>query len=99
MMVLFDLPVTTSTDRKIAAGFRKTLLEKGFSMAQFSVYYKLLPGKEAVESLVAFLKRIMPRKGKVEIVCITDRQYENILLFQGSDRTTNRKMPDQLQLF
>ena len=68
-------------------------------MAQYSVYFKLLPGKEAVESLTAALKKEMPKRGKVEIVCITDRQYEDILSFEGRLQCATKKTPDQLQLF
>jgi len=99
MMVLFDLPVITKAERKVAGIFRKGLLERGFSMAQYSVYYKLLSGKEAVEALTASLRKEMPKRGKVEIVCITDRQYEDILCFEGRHQCEARKTPDQLQLF
>jgi len=99
MMVLFDLPVITKPERKAAGIFRKQLLDRGFAMAQYSVYYKLLAGKEAVEALIKGLRKEMPKRGKVEIVCITDRQYEDILCFEGREQCEGRKTPDQLQLF
>lgn len=46
MMVLFDLPVLEKEERKEASDFRKFLLDEGFTMSQFSVYLKLLSGKE-----------------------------------------------------
>lgn len=99
MMVLFDLPVITKREKKDAAEFRKCLLNRGFFMAQYSVYYKVLPGKEAIEALENSLKNDMPKRGKVEIVCITDRQYEEIRCFEGGGQCNQRKNPEQLQLF
>ncbi len=99
MLVFFDLPVVEAEERKAATGFRKALLDQGFSMAQYSVYYKMLPDKEAVPPLVARLKKSMPEEGKVEILCITDRQYEDIQCFRGTERAEDRKNPGQLRLF
>jgi len=99
MLVLFDLPVMSKRDRKAASDFRKFLLDRGFTMAQFSVYFRLLSGKEAVESLQQTLKRKLPPKGKVDILAITDRQYEEIQSFSGGKLEQSRKNPPQLQLF
>ena len=99
MLVLFDLPVLTKKDRKAATSFRKYLLDRGFSMAQFSVYFRLLSGKEAVESLLKALKKELPPKGKVDVLAITDRQYEEIQSFSGGKPEQSRKNPPQLQLF
>ena len=41
MYVMFDLPVVEPDERKSATDFRNFLLDEGFIMAQFSVYYKL----------------------------------------------------------
>ena len=35
---MFDLPVLTAPQRREATRFRKFLLDRGFSMVQFSVY-------------------------------------------------------------
>lgn len=99
MLVLFDLPVVTKRDRKAATDFRKYLLGRGFSMAQYSVYYRLLSGKEAIESLLNALRKELPPRGKVDILAITDRQYEEIQSFSGGHLEKTRKNPPQLQLF
>ena len=39
MLVMFDLPVVQKNERKAAADFRHTLLDIGFEMSQFSVYF------------------------------------------------------------
>ena len=49
ILVLFDLPVTTKTERAKATHFRNALLDLGFEMVQFSVYIKLLRRSRAVQ--------------------------------------------------
>lgn len=98
MMVMFDLPVVEKKDRKAATGFRNYLLDEGFHMAQYSIYYRLLSGKEAAESLEKRIRASLPEKGKVQVLSITDKQYENISTYVGK-RDEPQKKPDQLVLF
>ena len=99
MIVLFDLPVVTPEEQKKAFRFRKALLDQGFHMSQYSVYYKLLSGKEAIDSYINNIKAQLPPKGKVDILAITDKQYENIISFSGKTKEKNKKNPTQLLLF
>ena len=41
VIVMFDLPVITEKERKIATKFRKYLLDDGFIMMQYSVYSRI----------------------------------------------------------
>jgi len=95
---MFDLPVKEKPDRKAATDFRNFLLDQGFSMGQFSVYYRLLSGKDAAATLEKKIQANLPKHGKVHILTITDKQYENIKTFQGKRRDSLEK-PDQLTLF
>lgn len=99
LFVLFDLPVGTKKERKAATKFRHALLDLGFEMSQFSVYLKFCAGKEQVESLERKVEEAIPVSGKVHLVAITDKQYENIRTFRGKKREPASKMPDQLALF
>jgi CRISPR-associated protein Cas2 len=78
-MVLFDLPVMTPEERKAATGFRNYLLDEGFQMAQFSVYLRCTPSKEAASAYVRRIESAVPSDGKVDILQFTDRQYEHHL--------------------
>ncbi|MEX2617161.1 MAG: CRISPR-associated endonuclease Cas2 [Alphaproteobacteria bacterium] len=98
MMVLFDLPVLTKPERKAASGFRNFLLDQGFEMAQFSVYLRFCSGKEQVEAHTKRIRRNLPRTGKVTILGFTDRQYENIVNFDGRKQEPERKNPGQYLL-
>ena len=95
---MFDLPVVEKEERKAATGFRNYLLDEGFRMAQFSVYYRLLDGKEAATAMERRIKGRVPSKGSVQILLITDKQYENMRIYEGKQRKTPEK-PEQLALF
>jgi CRISPR-associated protein Cas2 len=99
MIVLFDLPVVTREERKTASLFRKSLLDQGFHMSQFSVYYRLLSGKEALDGYIRNIQSQLPPKGKVDILAITDKQYEDIISFSGKTKGKNKQKPSQLLLF
>jgi CRISPR-associated protein Cas2 len=99
MFVLFDLPVGTARERKAATRFRKDLLDLGFAMSQYSVYLKFCAGKEQGDALARRIEGAMPGAGKVHIVTITDKQYENIRTYRGRKREPGPRMPDQLALF
>lgn len=99
MIVLFDLPVLTKKERKAATKFRKFLLDQGFEMAQFSVHMRFCAGKEQAEARTKHIERNVPGTGKIHIVYITDKQYENIVSFDGRKRERANKNPDQLALF
>jgi CRISPR-associated protein Cas2 len=99
LMVMFDLPVMTAPERKAAAGFRFDLLDFGFEMAQYSVYLRCCRGKDHVDAVVRRVGRALPDGGRVDILCFTDKQYENILSFQRGAAAASRKTPGQFALF
>ena len=98
MIVMFDLPVTDKPERRVATQFRHFLLDQGFHMAQFSNYYRLMGGRDAVESMEKRIHDQVPARGSVHILTITDKQYENIRTYQGKRRESPEKA-QQLVLF
>lgn len=99
VFVLFDLPVGTKKERKAATNFRQSLLDLGFEMSQFSVYVKFCASKEQVEALARHVEAKMPVSGKIHLISITDKQYENIRTYRGRKREPAGKTPAQLALF
>ena len=99
LVVLFDLPVGTKKERKAATRFRLKLLDLGFEMTQYSVYLRFCAGKEQVESYERKIEQAMPSAGKVHIMAITDKQYENIRTYRGRNREQSSKNPEQYALF
>lgn len=98
MMVLFDLPVVESNERKAATNFRNFLLDNGFAMVQYSIYIKLFSGKDACEKYYKLIKNNLPPQGKVDILTITDKQYANIISYSSGEKI-EKKQSEQLLLF
>jgi CRISPR-associated protein Cas2 len=99
LVVLFDLPVGTKKERKAANGFRFKLLDLGFEMSQFSVYLRFCAGKEQADAYERKIEQSMPATGKVHIMAITDKQYENIRTYRGRKRERSPQNPNQFALF
>ena len=99
MIVLFDLPVVTKTERKNANKFRKFLQDQGFDMCQLSVYMRFCAGKEQTQVYTRRVQSALPPSGNVQIIYITDKQYENIVSFSGPKRKPANKNPEQFTLF
>lgn len=99
LVVLFDLPVGTKKERKAATRFRLALLDLGFEMTQYSVYLRFCAGKEQAEVYERKIEQAMPNAGKVHIIAITDKQYENIRTYRGRNREQGSRNPEQYALF
>src|SRR5690606_19733377 len=99
VLVLFDLPTETITDRKVASRFRKNLLNDGFNMFQFSIYMRFCPSRENATVHIKRTKNALPKKGKVCIMQITDKQFGMMELFHGQKETIPEPPSQQLELF
>ncbi|HHG90922.1 MAG TPA: CRISPR-associated endonuclease Cas2 [Devosia sp.] len=97
--VMFDLPVVSREERKAATAFRLTLLDMGFEMSQFSVYMRFCSSQAQVETYCKRIELALPENGKVNILTLTDKQYERIISYQGRNRQDAKKAPDQFDLF
>lgn len=99
LFVFFDLPVSSKKERKLATAFRSNLLKDGFSMMQFSVYTRHCASKESADVHEKRIKNLVPGKGQVTILRITDKQYSNIINMWGKKKLLNESAPQQLELF
>jgi CRISPR-associated protein Cas2 len=98
-LVFFDLPVVTKKERKIATRFRKDIMGDGFSMFQFSIYVRHCPSRENADVHIKRVKRILPEKGHVGILTITDKQFGMMEIFYGQKEARLPDTPQQLELF
>lgn len=98
-MVLFDLPVLTQRERKAASKFREFLMDEGFDRCQLSVYLRFCTGKEQAQVYTRRVQAALPQSGNVQIIYFTDKQYENIISFDGPRRRPAEKNPEQYKLF
>lgn len=99
VLVFFDLPTETKTERKIAGDFRKRILKDGFTMFQFSIYLRHCPSRENAEVHIKRVKKILPEKGHIGIMCITDKQFGDMEIFFGKKETSANPPSQQLEMF
>ncbi len=99
VIAMFDLPTNSPAERKAYARFRKTLLEDGFTMMQYSVYSRHCA---SIENAEVHLKRMgdqVPAEGEVRFMSITDHQFGRIRVFVGKKRQPTANSPAQLEFF
>jgi len=99
VLVFFDLPTETKKERKIYARFRKDIMADGFNMFQFSIYLRHCASRENADVHIKRVKTILPPKGHVGIMCITDKQFGMMEIFYGKKETPVETPFQQLELF
>ena len=99
ILVFFDLPTETKKERKAAANFRRELLKDGFEMFQFSIYMRTCPSRENTTVHIKRVKENLPEFGEIGILCITDKQFGMIELFQNKKIIKKKVNYQQLELF
>lgn len=87
IMVMFDLPTTSSEDLKIYREFRKFLIKSGFLMQQESIYCKIALNQTASNNIVKSVKKNKPKKGLVQILTVTEKQYAKMESIIGEVRS------------
>ncbi|AOW19679.1 CRISPR-associated endonuclease Cas2 [Urechidicola croceus] len=99
VLVFFDLPTETKKDRRAATRFRKSLLDDGFTMFQFSIYMRFCASRENADVHTKRVKVSLPELGKVGVMQITDKQFGMMQLFYGQKPAELEKPSQQLELF
>ena len=99
ILVHFDLPTETKKDRKNYSQFRKKIMADGFGMFQFSMYIRHCSSKENTEVHIKRVKSILPPKGHVGILSITDKQFGMMEIFRGHEVVEGPETSQQLELF
>ncbi|HMO62607.1 MAG TPA: CRISPR-associated endonuclease Cas2 [Ferruginibacter sp.] len=99
VLVFYDLPTETKKERKVASDFRKKIMADGFAMFQFSLYLRHCASMENAQVHVQRVKKILPEKGKIGIMTITDKQFGNMEIYHGKKLAEPDNVPQQLELF
>ncbi len=97
-MVMFDLPVSIPAERRLATQFRNFLLDEGFEMSQFSVYFRFCGDRTRTPPYVSKIRKNAPPGGKISILFFTDKQFSDIINIQSRTVQTPAKNPDQYVL-
>lgn len=83
VLLIYDLPMEEEKDRKIYNRFHRNITTLGFYMLQFSVYTKVLQNETAFKQQYVKLGKIIPTKGNIIILKITEKQYQDMIYLTG----------------
>lgn len=99
IIVMFDLPVVTEKERKVATKFRKFLLDDGYIMMQFSVYSRICKNNDDLEKHITRLRSNAPITGNIRLIQVTEKQYNNMIMFSGSRVVEEKFSIDNILIF
>lgn len=88
VIVFFDLPTESLEDKREYRNFRKFLIKKGFLMMQESVYCKLAMNTTVADGIVQAVRNNKPAQGLVQMLVITEKQYNRMEFVVGSGQNT-----------
>lgn len=77
MLVLFDLPTGSKSERRAYTLFRKFLVGDGYHMEQYSVYSRVVLTREDADKHLGRLRLNVPPAGQVTVLVLTEKQYES----------------------
>lgn len=84
LILFFDLPVDTATQRKEYRLFRKFLIKDGYLMLQESVYAKLVVNDGAAGASIMRLRKHRPPEGLVQVLKVTEKQFSTMDYITGN---------------
>lgn len=87
IIVMFDLPVVSNSDRREYNKFRKYLIKNGFFMMQESVYCKLAQNSTAADLIIDNIRKNKPLSGLVQALKITEKQFSKIDYIVGKKKS------------
>lgn len=83
VIVMFDLPTTSSEDMREYRKFRRYLIKNGFIMLQESVYSKLALNTTVSDAVVKNIRKNKPQEGLVQVLTLTEKQFSKMELIVG----------------
>ena len=87
-MVLFDLPNVSKAEKRNYAKFRKEIMNDGFMMLQYSIYTRFCRDVQDAQKHIKRVKLAAPQDGNIRILCVTEKQYEDMILVIGEKSPT-----------
>lgn len=87
LIVMFDVPMDTSEQRRSYRRFRKALISEGFLMMQYSNYVRVCVNKKTADFVEKRITPLAPPGGKVQTMTVTERQYQAMHYIVGAPST------------
>ena len=79
--------------------FRKLLLSLGLFRMQFSVYARFCDNRRLTDTVLRAIRKGVPPKGEIRLIYVTDKQYGEMFIFEGSVKKRPKPEPEQLIFF
>ena len=100
MIVFFDLPVTTRAKKRAYTLFRRFLLKDGYDMLQWSVYSRIVNGRDDANKHLRRLENNLPKEGSIRCLEVSEKQFASMKLLLG-EATFQEKLvnAEQMVLF
>ena len=92
ILIMFDLPTKSKKDIKKYTKFRKLMLNDGFSMIQYSIYIRICKSNYSANAHIKYIKKIIPLKGEVRILKLTDKVYNSMEILKNFEKTNEEKL-------
>ena len=86
IIVFFDLPTLTSTDKKNYRQFRKFLIKNGFYMMQESVYCRMAHNQSVEANIKVAIRKNKPPEGLVQVLSVTEKQFQKMEFVTGNKK-------------
>ena len=87
MLLFFDLPTLTYSQRKSYQKFHKFLIKSGYIMMQESVYCKLALNSSIVKSEKLKLEKNKPEEGLIQMLVVTEKQFSQMEYIIGNKQS------------
>ena len=95
LMIMFDLPVDTASERREYRQFRKRLINEGFLMIQYSIYERVCVSRKTAIFLENRIKSFLPTSGVVQSLMVTEKQYNDMHFLVGNPVDDVRNSSDR----
>lgn len=94
VLILFDLPSVSKQEKKSYVRFRKEIMDDGFIMMQYSIYSRFCRNYQDAQKHIDRSKLLAPKDGNIRILCITEKQFEEMILVIGELKETEKVVKD-----
>lgn len=95
LLIMFDLPMDTNSEKREYREFRHFLIENGFLMLQYSVYCRICTNQAMANNYMKKIENFLPSDGSIRGLIITEKQYEKMKIFLGQKSKQERIITDK----
>ncbi len=95
IIIMFDLPSVKKTELRAYRKWHDFLVRTGFIMMTESVYSRLVINKSVSTKIKNLIKDNLPKKGDIQMLEITEKQFASIEYLLGNAKTDVINTPER----